>query len=58
MIPEDFWTVVLGSGYRVLIAAMGPAAAERVRMALMDRMRKEHTEGVTSDVLYARARKA
>jgi ubiquinone/menaquinone biosynthesis C-methylase UbiE len=57
MSPEDFWTVVLGSGYRLLVETMGATAAERVRRALMDRVRNEHAEGVTSDVLYARAKK-
>jgi ubiquinone/menaquinone biosynthesis C-methylase UbiE len=54
---SDFWTVVLGSGYRVGIDAMGPTAAERVRTALRRRMDEAGVRDLTADLLYARASK-
>jgi len=53
----DFWNVVLGSGYRVAVDAMGPDAAERVRRALLQRLDREQVRAVVADVLYARATK-
>ena len=54
---DDFWTVVLGSGYRVAVDAIGPDAADRVRTALRLRMEQERVEELIADVMYARARK-
>jgi ubiquinone/menaquinone biosynthesis C-methylase UbiE len=54
---DDFWTVVLGSGYRIGVDAMGPVAAERVRVALRRRMQEVQVTHLTADLLYARARK-
>lgn len=54
---DDFWTVVLGSGYRLAVDAMGPDAADRVRTALSLRMKQEHVEELIADVMYARASK-
>jgi ubiquinone/menaquinone biosynthesis C-methylase UbiE len=55
--PAEFWDVVLGSGYRISLDAMEPAAAERVRLALQLRMESERVAEVVSDVLYAIVRK-
>jgi hypothetical protein len=55
--PEDFWTVVLGSGYRIVLAPMGPEAAGRVRTALLRRMDREQVKELVADLMYARARK-
>jgi SAM-dependent methyltransferase len=52
---DDFWTVVLGSGYRIAVDAIGPDAANRVRSALRHRMDAEQVQEVTADVMYARA---
>jgi ubiquinone/menaquinone biosynthesis C-methylase UbiE len=54
---DDFWTVVLGSGYRIGVDAMGPVAAERVRAALGRRMHDAQVTHLTADLMYARARK-
>ena len=58
MIPEDFWTVVLGSGYRLPLDAMGPDAAGRVRGTLLRQLTRSGTRELVTDVLYARASKA
>ncbi len=55
--PDTFWRIVLGSGYRISLDAIGPEAAERVRTALRVRMQAEGVHELTSDVLYARALK-
>ncbi|MGH2458301.1 MAG: class I SAM-dependent methyltransferase [Chloroflexota bacterium] len=57
MTPEDFWTVVLGTGHRMPIDLMGAAAGERVRSALLGRLREARVTSVRTDVLYARATK-
>lgn len=57
MSAEEFWTVILGSGYRLLIDVMGDEAAGRVRSTLHHRMRSEGLHEVVSDLLYARATK-
>jgi SAM-dependent methyltransferase len=56
--PSDFWAVVLGSGYRVSLDAMDRADVERVRRGTLQRLRDAEVGTVTSDVLYACARKA
>lgn len=55
--PDAFWTVVLGSGYRLLVDAMDRLAASRVRAILSQRMTDEHVDRLTADLLYARVRK-
>lgn len=54
---DGFWTIVLGSGYRVAIDAMGPSAAERVRGSVEHALTLGGVRELVSDVLYARARK-
>jgi hypothetical protein len=54
---DDFWTIVLGSGYRVLIDVMGPKAADRVRIAIKRRMKQDQVEELTADIMYARVTK-
>ncbi len=58
MIPEDFWTIVLGSGYRLPLHAMGPEAVDRVRTTILERLARNGTSELVTDVLYARASKA
>ncbi len=55
--PSDFWTLVLGSGFRLPVDVMGAEAAGRVRAALMRRMEQEAVTEAVTDVLYARARR-
>ncbi|MQA02530.1 MAG: methyltransferase domain-containing protein [Streptosporangiales bacterium] len=55
--PDAFWTVILGSGYRLLVDAMDRIAASRVRAALRERMTEERVDRLTADLLYARAAK-
>jgi ubiquinone/menaquinone biosynthesis C-methylase UbiE len=55
--PEDFWTILMGSGSRGTVAALGVEAAERVKARLLERVRAEGIHGVETNVLYGLARK-
>lgn len=54
--PEDFWTIVLGSGYRSTVEQLDQQARERVRKATLDCLR-EHVRSVETNAVYAIARK-
>jgi len=49
------WRMVLGSGYRLIIDALGPAAADRVHADLVRRLRDDPPDTIISDVLFGRA---
>jgi SAM-dependent methyltransferase len=53
--PEDWWTIVLGSGFRWTVEQLGPAAAGRVRAANLADMRG--IDAVETNAIYATARK-
>lgn len=56
--PDDWWAVVLGSGYRWTVDQMGPAAAERVRADCLRELRDAGVAHIETNVIYAVARKA
>jgi SAM-dependent methyltransferase len=55
--PEDWWTIVLGTGFRATVEQLDPAAARRVRAANVGRLRERGVREVRTNVIYARARK-
>ena len=55
--PEDFWTIVLGSGYRSVIEQLDRASLERVRHAALDFISKQGIRSVETNAIYAFARK-
>ena len=55
--PEDWWTIVLGSGFRWTVDQMGPALAARVREDNVAALRRAGTTEVATNVIYATARK-
>jgi ubiquinone/menaquinone biosynthesis C-methylase UbiE len=55
--PEDWWTVVLGTGYRATVQQLDPAAARRVRTASIDWLRRHKVRELQTNVVYGRARK-
>jgi ubiquinone/menaquinone biosynthesis C-methylase UbiE len=55
--PDDFWTVVLGSGYRLLVDLLGPERTGRVRARLRHSMERDRVSEIVADILYARAKK-
>lgn len=55
--PEDWWTVVLGSGYRWTVDQLGEDAAARVREANIDWARQTRIAAIETNVVYAMATK-
>src|SRR5271165_550637 len=55
--PEDWWTIVLGSGYRSTVEALTPSARERVMVATIEAVRRQKIRELRADVVYAIARR-
>ena len=55
--PDDWWTVVLGSGYRWTVEQMDEATVERVRKENIDQLKKSQTKSIETNVIYAVALK-
>jgi ubiquinone/menaquinone biosynthesis C-methylase UbiE len=55
--PEDWWTMVLGSGYRWTVDQMEPEMADRLRNANLAWIRAHNVTSVETNVIYAMARK-
>jgi SAM-dependent methyltransferase len=55
--PEDWWTIVLGTGYRATVQQLDPAAAQRVRAATVQWLRRHEVHELQTNVIYARAHK-
>jgi SAM-dependent methyltransferase len=55
--PEDWWTIVCGTGYRATVERLGPEAAERVRAANLAEVSSRDIRSVEVNVLYAVAGK-
>jgi SAM-dependent methyltransferase len=54
---DDFWQIVLGSGYRATVDALSPDAVTRVRERVVTRLRELDVTAVRTDVVYGMARK-
>jgi ubiquinone/menaquinone biosynthesis C-methylase UbiE len=54
---EDWWTIVLGSGYRGTIEQLNPSERERVKEANLAFLRDEKISAIETNVLYALATK-
>jgi hypothetical protein len=55
--PEDFWDVVLGSGYRATADALSPAHRAQVRDRAVAELRSRGTTAITTNVVYGTATK-
>jgi ubiquinone/menaquinone biosynthesis C-methylase UbiE len=55
--PEDWWTVVLGSGYRWTVDQMDDETIEQVRAANLAPLRHKAVSSIETNVIYAAARK-
>ena len=55
--PEDWWTVVLGSGYRWTVEQMDDQQRERVRAANLKTLQDNRVEFIETNVIYAVATK-
>jgi len=56
--PDDWWTVVLGSGYRWTVEQMDAETAARVREANLRALREQGAMAIETNVIYAVATKA
>jgi hypothetical protein len=52
---EDFWDVVLGSGYRATVDALGDEQRERLRDRVVGELRARGVTTVRNDVVFASA---
>lgn len=55
--PEDWWTVVMGSGYRGTVEALDPAARSRVRERTLHAFAATGARQIEANVIYAVAAK-
>ena len=55
--PQDWWTIVIGSGFRSIVDQMGPEMAGRLREANLARVRSQGITSVKTNVIYAVAQK-
>lgn len=55
--PQDFWTLVLGSGYRGTIQQLDQEACGRVCLATIDSLSRNSVSRVETNALYAICRK-
>jgi ubiquinone/menaquinone biosynthesis C-methylase UbiE len=55
--PDDWWTVVLGSGYRWTLEQMDGETAARVKAENLKTVRENMTESIETNVIYAVATK-
>ena len=55
--PEDWWTMVRGSGYRATIDQLSADAYERVRRQNLNFIRESETRSVEANVIYGQAAK-
>ena len=51
--PDDWWTIILGSGYRGTIEQLAPVERQKVKEANLAFIRDENISAVETNVLYA-----
>jgi SAM-dependent methyltransferase len=56
--PEDWWAIVLGTGYRSTVEALSPPKRERVRTLSIDGVRRADIRQIRTDVVYGTARRS
>ena len=55
--PEDWWTIVLGSGYRGTVEQLNLAERQKVKEANLAFIQDENISAVETNALYALATK-
>jgi ubiquinone/menaquinone biosynthesis C-methylase UbiE len=53
--PDDFWDIVLGSGYRATVDALGDEQRERLRERVIGELRARGVRRLRSDVVFGSA---
>jgi SAM-dependent methyltransferase len=56
--PDDFWDIVLGSGYRATVDALGDEQRERLRDRVVGELRTRAVTGLRNDVVFGSAVKS
>jgi hypothetical protein len=56
-VPDDWWTIVLGSGFRWTVEQLKPDAAEQIRSANLAGVRCRNISAVETNAIFATARK-
>ena len=51
--PEDWWAMVMGSGYRGTVEQLSPADRERVHRENLDFIHRTSLRSLESNVVYA-----
>jgi hypothetical protein len=52
---DDFWQIVLGSGYRGTVDALTPEQVDAVRDAVVGELRLRCVQAITTNVVYSHA---
>ena len=55
--PDRFWDIVLGTGYRATVDALGQEQRDRVRGWLLSELRSRAVTVVRTDVVFGTARR-
>jgi hypothetical protein len=55
--PDDFWDVVLGTGYRGTVDALTPDKRDRLRDRVLGELRARGVTSLRTDVIYGTARR-
>jgi hypothetical protein len=53
--PDDFWDIVLGSGYRATVDALADEQRERLRECVIDELGARRVTRLRNDVVFASA---
>jgi hypothetical protein len=56
--PDDWWTIVMGSGYRGTVDQLAPESRERVRRLCAEGLMRHDVTELRASVVYGLARKA
>ena len=51
--PDDWWAIVLGTGYRRTVDQLGAEAAARVKRACLDQLERNEVRAIETNVIYA-----
>ena len=55
--PDEFWDIVLGTGYRATIDALSPEQRTKVRRRLLSELRSRNLTTIRTDVVFGTARR-
>jgi SAM-dependent methyltransferase len=53
--PDNFWDIVLGSGYRATVNALSPSQGDRLRAGLLAELRSHEITIVQTDIIFGTA---